>query len=78
VTTEAPCQIEKSLKYIANATVVINKFAADEDQLVSDIQNCLADVSPLVRKLSTLTKQIQELKKYSRYLSCIAHVEDLR
>jgi hypothetical protein len=78
ITKEAPVQIENSLKELASATALIEKFSHDEDQLVGDVCNTVADMSPLVTRLSALTGQIRELEKYSRYLSCVAHIEDLR
>lgn len=78
ITKEAPVHIENSLRELASASAVIEKFSHEEDQLVGDVCNTVADMSPLVTRLSALTGQIRELEKYSRYLSCVAHIEDLR
>ena len=78
VTRDAPIHIEQSLKDLNSAAVLIQKFKSDEDQIVGDVCNSVAEMLPLVTKLSEMTAHIRELEKYSRYLSCIAHVEDLR
>ena len=78
ITKEAPVHIENSLKELASASALIKRFSNEHDQLVGDVCNSVADMSPLVTRLSALTAQIRELEKYSRYLSCIAHIEDLR
>jgi len=78
VTRDAPIHIEKSLKDLESAAVFIQKFSSDEDQIIGDVCNSVADMLPLVTKLSEMTAHIRELEKYSRYLSCIAHIEDLR
>lgn len=49
-----------------------------QEHLSGDISNHLADVGPMVKNLSTLTSQIQELERYTKYLQWIARVEDLR
>jgi transcription termination factor NusB len=77
ITTEAPRLIEKAKEEAAAVETVVKKFDSDEEQLADDVCNHLADVQPLVTKLSSLTGQIKELEKYSQYLQCLAHVEDL-
>jgi len=63
---------------IAAAEQTVERLRAEEDQLVGDVCNHLADVQPLVTMLASLTDQIRELEKYSQYLHCLAQIEDLR
>jgi len=63
---------------IAAAEQTVERLHAEEDQLVGDVCNHLADVQPLVTMLASLTDQIRELEKYSQYLHCLAQIEDLR
>ena len=78
MTHDAPIHIEKSREDLELASASIDRFRIEEDQIIDDVCNSVADMSPLVTKLSVLTRQIRELEKYSRYLSCVAHIEDLR
>ena len=78
MTHDAPIHIEKSIKDLELASASIDRFKIEEDQIIDDVCNSVADMSPLVTKLTALTRQIRELEKYSRYLSCVAHIEDLR
>jgi len=70
--------IKNTEEDIANARQTAQRLRAEEDQLVGDVCNHLADVQPLVTMLASLTGQIRELEKYSQYLHCLAQIEDLR
>jgi len=70
--------IVKAEEDIAAAERTVERLRAEEDQLVGDVCNHLADVQPLVAMLASLTDQIHELEKYSQYLHCLAQIEDLR
>jgi len=63
---------------IADVERNVEQLRAEEDQLVGDVCNHLADVQPLVMMLANLTDQIRELEKYAQYLHCLAQIEDLR
>lgn len=78
IKTEAPQLIKKAKEDIADVERTMERLHAEEDQLVGDVCNHLADIQPLVTMLETLTGQIRELEKYSQYLHCLAQIEDLR
>jgi len=78
IKTRAPQLIKNAEVDIANVEQTVDQLRAEDDQLVGDVCNHLADVQPLVSMLVTLTDQIQQLEKYSKYLQCLAHIEDLR
>ena len=70
--------IRNAEKDIADVKQNVEHLRAEEDQLVGDVCNHLADVQPLVTMLTNLTDQIRDLEKYSQYLQCLAQIEDLR
>lgn len=78
ITTEAPQLIKTAEEDVENVKQMTDRLCAEEDQLVGDVCNHLADVQPLVTMLSTLTGQIRQLEKYSQYLHCLVQIEDLR
>jgi len=78
ITTEAPHLIRKAEDDVAAVEQTAERLRAEDDQLVGDVCNHLADVQPLVTMLATLTDQIRELEKYSQYLHCLSQIEDLR
>ena len=57
---------------------LVNDCNTEKEVLSGDIANYLADVKPLVKKLTTVTEQVEELKRYSQYLHTVGHIEDLR
>jgi len=70
--------IKNAEEDITNVERTVERLRSEEDQLVGDVCNHLADVQPLVTMLANLTDQIRELEKYSQYLHCLAQIEDLR
>jgi len=70
--------IKNAEEDVANVERTVERLRAEDDQLVGDVCNHLADVQPLVTMLATLTDQIRDLEKYSQYLHCLAQIEDLR
>ena len=78
IKTKAPQLIKKAEEDIKNVEKTMERLHAEEDQLIGDVYNHLADVRPLVTMLETLTGQIRELEKYSQYLHWLAQIEDLR
>jgi len=70
--------IKNAEEDIGRVEQTVERLRAEDDQLVGDVCNHLADVQPLITMLATLTNQIGELEKYSQYLECLAQIEDLR
>lgn len=56
----------------------IGQFSEEKEVLCGDISNFVADVNPMMKKLSALTNQVKELERYSMYLQMIGRVEDFR
>ena len=78
IKTKAPQLIKQAEEDITAVEQSMEHLRAEEDQLVGDVCNHLADVQPLVTMLENLTGQIRELEKYSQYLHWLAQIEDLR
>ena len=78
ITTKAPDLIRKSEDDIAAVERTLERLREEEDHLLGDVCNHMADVQPLVAMLAMMTEQIQELERYSQYLHCLAQIEDLR
>jgi len=77
-TSEAPNQIEAAVKEAESTTSQITEFMEKTELLCGDIANHRADVIPLVKKLSSLTDQMNEIDRYSQYLRVISRIEDFR
>ena len=76
--SEAPGKIDSAVKDAEQTAERINQYQVDQEQLSGDISNHLADVHTMVKTLSGLTMQIQELERYSKYLQMIGRIEDFR
>lgn len=77
-TKEVPTKINNAIQDAEAVSKSITKLHMEQDQLVGDIFSHVAENTSMVNKLSQTTAQIRELEKYSQYLSCISHFEDLR
>lgn len=77
-TKEVPRKIAKAIEDAETTSKTIDMLHMEQDQLIGDICSHVADNTLMINKLSQTMLQIRELEKYSQYLSCISHFEDLR
>ena len=77
-TTNAPGKIDSAVTEAEQVKEKMKKFSTEKDLLCGEIDNFVADVNPMVKKLSTMTGQVKELERYSVYLQMIGKIEDYR
>lgn len=75
--TEVPNKIQKAVEDAEEVSDRLSTLEKDQSNLIGVVHNQIADNIVLVNELSRLTIQIRELEKYTQYLTCISHFEDL-
>ena len=77
-TTNAPDKIDSAVTDVDEIKKRVEQFTIEKELLCGEISNFEADVNPMVKKLSKLTGQVEELERYSVYLQMIGKIEDFR
>ena len=77
-TSEVPCKIESAVKDAESTTARVSRFSREKQHLCDDISNHQADVITMIKDISTLTDEIKELEKYTKYMQIVGKIEDLR
>ncbi|XP_055955002.1 RAD50-interacting protein 1-like [Patella vulgata] len=77
VSTEVPSEIEKAIKVAEKTEKDVKRLGEKQEKLRHEILDKLRDVEPMVDDLKKLTSKVEELDRYSKYLSVLAKVEDI-
>ncbi len=75
---QAPGKIKSAVRDAETTSDKVNRFSKDKELLCDGIANHQADVTTMVTDISTLTDQIEELEKYTKYMQVVGKIEDLR
>lgn len=78
VSSEVPNKIETAIHDAEDAERKIKKLGESQEASHHEVMDHVRKLEPMVKQLSTLTNQVKELEQYSKYLTCVAKIEELR
>ena len=76
--SEVPTEIEKAINDAEQSKVKVIELGGRGEKLDRDIEDQVHKLQPLVEEASRITKDVDELEKFSKYLSYIIQVDRLR
>lgn len=75
---DIPPEVDEALKNAEEAQTSINNLQKKSDAIRNEAVDHCKILKPIVNDLTPLVSQIEELQKYRQYLSCVAHIENIR
>lgn len=76
--SEVPSGLDKGVKEAEDARRAVKRLGDRNETLYHDIQDQTRDLVSLVQETGKLTKELHELERLSKYLSCLVHIQTLR
>nr|XP_022318447.1 RAD50-interacting protein 1-like isoform X1 [Crassostrea virginica] len=74
---DIPPEVDEALTNADKAQRSINKLEKRNDALRHEVLDHCTTVNALVNDLTPLVNQIEELRKFKQYLSCVVHIENI-
>lgn len=75
---DIPPEVDEALQNAEEAQTTVTALQTKSDSLHHDILDHCTTLKNLVEDLTPLINQVDELNKYKQYLSCVAHIENIR
>jgi hypothetical protein len=75
---DIPPEVDEALHNAKEAQTSVTALQERSDSLHQDITDHCTTLRPLVDDLTPLIHHIEELNKYKQYLTCVAHIENIR
>ena len=76
--SEVPNEIEKAINDAEESRRKVEELGSRKERLEDDMTDHVHSLQPLVDEGSKLTREVDDLEKFSKYLSYIIQVDQLR
>ena len=76
--TEVPSEIEKAINDAEKSKKKVEELGERKETLEQKVTDHIQSCQPLVNEASRLTKEVDELEQFSKYLSYIIQVDHVR